>query len=258
MSQLCISRMFIISVKARYGGCVATSYSQALSCKKLFGGDSDLDPAVLFNMLPGMDSIIESMEKEFQHNITEAFRTLFSNGSGTESFINGCFKLMNNLGINIKKAIPLTPYLEDLVNVTLPRPTYWTNQVTLSSGISQTVIDEAFNRFMTKLRQVIDSYESDYPESELPELVWKIAQYFNASYNLPSTTKCYYGHHALNFDMGEIKECLKSRQEAASKLNNLAIDIMVDVQFYVLNEFDFLLDLNLFEVRCSRTADGWL
>lgn len=236
-----------IEVKAQYGGCVTKGYSQALSCKKLFGEDSDLDPATVFNMLPGLDPIIDSVESEFKHNITEAYRSLFSNGEGTESFINGCFKLMKNLGINTEKAIPLKEHLVNLINVTLPRPLYWKDGVTLTTGIPQSEIDEVLNKFMAKLRQVIDSYKIDYPNSEFPQIVWRVAQYFNASYNLPPRTGCYYGHYALNFDMDQIDACVKSHKEASSKLNALAVDVWIDFQFAVLNELNFIMNLNLFE-----------
>lgn len=238
-----------ISVEARYGGCVAKSYSQSLSCKRLFGDESNLDPAAVFNMLPGLDLIIESIEREFSRNITEAYRTLFSNGTGTESFLNGCLKLMKNLGINTEKAVPLKKHLVALINVTLPRHEHWIDGVTLTTGVTQAEIDDAFNKFMAELRDVIDAYKVDYPTSEIPELVWRIAQYFNVSYNLPTTRGCYFGHYALNFDIDEIEGCVRSREEAASELKDIAIDIWVDVQFAVFNELDFIMDLNLFEVK---------
>lgn len=128
----------VLRTAVRYGACMSSSYADYLDCDKLFGKDSDFDPAKLLDLIPGIETSINKAVQDFTQNTAASLKQLLSSGNGIESFVDGIFKFYENLGFNLTKAVPLKPSLVKL----------------LTALIDGDTISTAFGEFMNEFAQL--------------------------------------------------------------------------------------------------------
>ncbi|XP_039267569.2 uncharacterized protein LOC120342692 isoform X1 [Styela clava] len=96
-----------IEVTAKYGGCISSRYAPLMTCENLFGADSTFDPARLLNMMPELEQKFKDFLEDMRLNTTHQFQILFSNGNGSEEFIEGLVTFTEHLGFKMEKVKPL-------------------------------------------------------------------------------------------------------------------------------------------------------
>lgn len=222
----------------------------------MFGENSDLDPAVLFKMLPSLDGFIDNIQKDFRESVGENFRLLFSNGTaGPGSFVDGCFKLLSNLGLKVEKALALRFYFVKMLEMAFPQPYQWQpsgSQMSTSPAVADYKL--FFEQFFQALQNVSEEYKVVYPKSEFPEIVWKLAGFINSSSNSPPYYNCYSmfnNEPYYNYNATKVSECYTKQDEAyrefSRKSFNDGLGLSIDIQFAIFNEIDFS-NLDLYEV----------